>query len=352
MDKWYVSISNKAKGPYSDLQIRDKITKGELSADTLSYKEGEPDWLPLEKQNIWTPGFVPKHPVEVKNAKDWVLLVESPLKKGDFEQQGPFTDIEVKEKIKIGEVHLKDFCWKPGMSTWKPLFETYELGLPRKDKITFVEDKKEEPARASDFVAKAKILSQMPAFIEPEGVVPADQKTEVPFELNNKKNKKRALSKRLLPPIELAQEPKEVITYLILVASLFLGSFLIGYRYNQGILKGVQSLGQGLVSITKSILPAPPAVSYVFLREMPLTKGALLVKTDAPEGALVTARVYDDGGKMVRTLKGKRLLSLKTNKNGEVLLGVGQFKVQRGKTYLITSQVGSLKAKKNYTYSF
>jgi hypothetical protein len=350
MNKWYVSISNKAKGPYSDLQVRDKITSGELKADTLSYKEGEPDWLPLEKQDIWTPGFTPKHPLETKDSKDWVLLVESPLKKGDFEQQGPFTDTEVKEKIKIGEVHLKDFCWKPGMATWKPLFESYELGLPRKDKITFVEDQKEEPARSSDFAPKLEVLSQMPAFIEPEGVVPSDTETSV--ENDPEVVKKKSLRRRLLPPIEQVQQPQEVIIYLALVTALFLGSFYTGFKYNQNILKGVQTLGQGLVSITKAVLPSAPTVSYVFLRELPLTRGTLLVKTDAPQGAPVTARVYDDGGKLVRTIKNKQGLSLKTNKNGEVFLGLGQFNVSKGKSYLVTAQVGSLKAKKNYTYTF
>lgn len=349
MDKWYVSISNKAKGPYSDLQIRDKIKSGELQAETLSYREGEADWLPLEKQDIWTPGFVPKHPLESKESKDWVLLVESPLKKGDFEQQGPFTDLEVKEKIKIGEVNLKDFCWKPGMSTWKPLFETYELGLPRKDKITFLEDKEPEPIRASTLEApKVEALSQMPQFIEPENLVPAEVNKEGDFPFLEKK---KAVRRRLLPPIELVQEPKEIVLYLVLVAALFLGSFFVGYKYNQGILKSVQAVGQGLVAITRSVLPAPPAVSYVFLRELPLTRGTLLVKTDAPEASTITARVYDDGGVLVRTSKGKNGLTLKTNQNGEVFLRLKDFKVQNGKSYLVTAQVGALKAKKNYTYS-
>jgi len=342
MDKWYVSISNKAKGPYSDLQIRDRITSGELKADTLSYKEGETDWLPLEKQDIWTDGFVPKHPVETKDSKDWVLLVESPLKKGDFEQQGPFSKIEVKEKIKIGEVHLKDFCWKPGMPTWKPLFETYDLGLPRKDKITFVEDKEKEPLAAKDLAPKKILKSQMPEFIEPEGVVSADVETAVSAPVFRAK---------LLPPIARGQELKEILMYLFLVAAFFLGSFFVGYKYNQNILKSVQTLGQSLVSVTKSVLPSAPSVSYVFLRELPLTRGSLLVKSDAPQGAKVYTKVYDDAGKLVRTLKGGRGKTFKTNKNGEVLVNLKDFKIQKNKTYLITAQVGSLKANKNYTFT-
>ena len=55
MDKWYISINSKARGPFSDGQIRDKIQKGELLAETLVYKEGALDWLPLNQQSLWSP---------------------------------------------------------------------------------------------------------------------------------------------------------------------------------------------------------------------------------------------------------------------------------------------------------
>jgi len=350
MNKWYVSISNKARGPFSDLQMRDKISQGEFKADTLSYKEGEPDWLPLEKQDIWTPGFVPDHPVATKSAKDWVLLVESPLQKGDYQQQGPFSDAEVKEKIKIGEVHLKDFCWKPGMANWKPLFETYELGLPRKEKITFVEDSKptEEPHHASTFEEPRSFGSQMPDFVEPNDVS-VDTSNHIPAETVFKKKPK---SRKLLPPIEKAQDLNEILVYLVLVAALFLGSFYIGFKFNRTIIKSVQGVGSGVSSVVRSILPATPSVSYVFLRELPLTKGTLLIKTDAVANTRVFAKVYDDSGRLVRTLANKEELHLKTNNNGEVYMGLEQFKVTPGESYLVTARVGSLKAKKNYTYSF
>lgn len=344
-----MSVDNKAKGPYTDLQVRDKMKTGEFKPETLSYKEGEADWLPLEKQDVWTPSFVPKHPVETKDSKEWILLVESPLKKGDFEQQGPLSDDEVRGKIDLGEVHLKDFCWKPGMETWKPLFETYELGLPRKDKISFVEDKVEveRVSERTSEAPKAKFTSQMPDFIMPDEALPIDGES---LFVESYKERARQVSTKLLPPLKKMQEPKEIIMYLGLVAVLFLGSFYIGYQNNQTILKGVQSLGQNLVSFSRSILPAAPSVSYVFLRELPLSKGSLLIKTDASQDVSMRAQVLTSSGALVRTLKGGKSLMLKTNRNGEAFLNLGKFKLKKGETYLVTTQVGNLKAKKTYTY--
>ena len=54
MDKWYISINSKARGPYSSGQIREKIQKGDLLQDTLIYKEGDLDWLPLSQQSLWS----------------------------------------------------------------------------------------------------------------------------------------------------------------------------------------------------------------------------------------------------------------------------------------------------------
>jgi hypothetical protein len=344
MNKWYVSVDNKAKGPYSDLQVREKIKIGELKPETLSYKEGEADWLPINKQDIWTPGFVPKHPVETKNSKDWVLLVESPLKKGDFEQAGPFTDAEVKEKIEIGEVNLRDFCWKPGMSDWKPLFETYELGLPRKEKISFVEDKveTEKSSNLTSEVSSVKLSNQMPEFIMPD--------EELPVEEPPLKQKAKRMSSRLLPPLKKTQEPKDIVSYLVLVAALFLGAFYIGYQNNQAVLRGVQNLGQSLVTLSRSILPASPTVSYVFLRELPISKESLLIKTDASKDVPIKIQIFSEKGKRLKTLEGRRSFSLQTNKNGEAFFNLREFKLVKGQTYLVTAQIGSLKAKKTYTY--
>lgn len=353
-NKWYVSIQNKAKGPYSDLQMRNKIKTGELSGDTLTYKEGEPDWLPLEKQDIWTPSFVPKNEFTVKDSKEWVLLVESPIKQGDYQQQGPFTREEVAEKVAIGEVHLKDFCWRPGMENWKSLVQMPELGFPRKEKIEFTEaaesyektssfeSELEEKKDAKVFEPLPGIDSEMPEFVEPDALVQKEKEDVLHV----------SPMRRLLPPIiDKYGERKEILAYLVLVAALFLGSFTLGSYNSTNILKGVESVGSGVVSFVQKMLPATPQVSYVFLRELPLTKGTILVKTDGNPGIEITARLKNEKGITVRTRDGKKYLSLKTNKNGEAFLGLSQFKVKTGETYIVTTKAGHLTAKKTYFYS-
>ncbi|MGH1469339.1 MAG: DUF4339 domain-containing protein [Bdellovibrionales bacterium] len=354
-NKWYISTQNKAKGPYTDLQMREKIQSGELKEDVLTYKEGEPDWLPLKQQDIWTPGFIPKHPLESRDSKDWVLLVESPIKQGDYEQQGPFTQEEVEEKVSIGEVHLKDFCWRPGMEGWKALVETSELGFPRREKITFEEKEGKGEAESSAKFFKGNkrksidlgeslldLKSQMPDFVPPEELTQKEVEVE-PV---------KSFRTRFLPPIIDRQgERREVALYLALVAACFLGAFYIGTANSTNVLKGVEAIGTGIASFAQKILPATPKVSYVFLRELPLTRGTILVKTDGKPGINIVARLKDENGNTVRTLNGEKSLKLQANKNGEAFLGLSQFKVQVGKTYLVTTKAGQLTAKKTYFYS-
>lgn len=358
--KWYVSVQNKAKGPYSDLQMREKIKSGEFQPETLTYKEGEADWLPLDQQDIWTPGFIPKHAVEATNAKDWVLLVESPIKKGDYQQQGPFTVQEVEEKVQIGEVHLKDFCWRPGMTDWSPLTDTHELGFPRKDKITFSEkeectetvttvelsEKKAKPEKM-DTELKWDLKSHMPEFVSPDDLVQKDDRKE-----NFKENSIKFFQTKLLPPIiDTEGAKKETLYYLALVAVAFLGAFYLGSMNSRAILNGVETLGDKFTTLTSQIMPAAPKVSYVFLRELPLTRGTVLIKTDGKPGTNIRARVQNEKGKTIKTLDGYSSIGVIADKNGEAFLRISNFKVKVGETYLLTTKVGHLTATKTYFYS-
>ncbi len=351
-NKWYVSIENKAKGPYSDLQMREKIQSGEFKKNTFTYKEGEVDWLPLEKQDIWTPGFIPKHSLEGKNSKDWILLLESPIKQGDYEQQGPFTQSEVKEKVKIGEVHLRDFCWRPGMESWQSLVETHELGFPRKDKIIFKGNKNSQVESSAKFFKENKkdsvkevtldLSSQMPEFVSPEEL---EQK-------ETEKNLVKVFQTKLLPPIvDKEGERREIVSYLVLVAVCFIGAFYIGSYNGASVLKGVQTVGGGITSFIQGVFPTTAKISYVFLRELPLTRGTILIKTDGNFGIDIRVKVKDERGKVIRTLDGKKTLTLKANENGEAFLIMSQFKVEAGETYLVTTKAGQLTANKAYFHS-
>jgi hypothetical protein len=330
--------------------MREKIKSGEYGKETLTYKEGEPDWLPLEKQDIWEPSFTPRHEVETKDSREWVLLVESPIKKGDFKQEGPYSKEEVLEKVEIGEVHLKDFFWKPGMDGWKPLLENMELGFPRKEQITFDNtDADEKLIISSDLTPKAdKLLEPLPELKSDHGFIEKED-----ISIKGSQEKKPELSRpKLLPPlVDVYGERKEVVVYLFLVAALFLGAFALGSFSSTSILKAIEATGSGMVNISRKVLPEQPRVSYIFLRELPLTKGTILIKTDGDVGMDVVIRLKDEKGRFVKTVQGRNELKLKTNKNGEAFLPIENFQVQNGQNYFITTQAGRLTANKSYLYT-
>lgn len=347
MEKWYVSVQNKAKGPYTDLQMRKKIKEGTLKAETLTYREGDADWQPLEKQDIWSPSFTPKEGPQVRESQDWVLLVESPIKKGDYQQQGPFSEEEVKEKVETGEVHLKDYCWRPGMEKWQPLFESSELGLPRKDKIVFEEEKQETVESQNLDIPKKRTVaeSMMPDFLEPHKVE-ADQ-GEYVEEMAEKKTKKTGL----LPPlIDKEGERKEVFSFLFSVLALFLLSFSLGYYFNAELVRGMGFVGDKVSSFSKSLLSSGPQATGLFIRELPLSRNSFVLKTDAGEGAQIEVKLFAKTGKRVPLANGGQKLFLTTNKNGEVFLDLQSFKLKRGQSYLVSARTGNLTATKTFYY--
>ncbi len=49
MTTWYVAIDGKAKGPYPSDEIRALLSSGKISLDTLVWKEGLQDWIPVSQ---------------------------------------------------------------------------------------------------------------------------------------------------------------------------------------------------------------------------------------------------------------------------------------------------------------
>ena len=47
MAEWFYGKDNTQHGPVSDLEIRTLITSGEIQAETIIWREGMTDWLPL-----------------------------------------------------------------------------------------------------------------------------------------------------------------------------------------------------------------------------------------------------------------------------------------------------------------
>jgi hypothetical protein len=46
-DLYYIAVNNDSKGPFSNTQIKEYLTAGLITPDTLCWKEGFETWLPI-----------------------------------------------------------------------------------------------------------------------------------------------------------------------------------------------------------------------------------------------------------------------------------------------------------------
>jgi hypothetical protein len=351
MDKWYISINSKARGPYSDGQIREKIQKGDLLPDTLIYKEGDLDWLPLSQQSLWSPmlkedeghSFVPS-----KNSKIWVLLVENPLKKGDFQQQGPFRQSEVIEKFDSGEVGESDYVWRPGMKEWKKLNAMPELILSRKAKTQFKEEPLKETHAADLKAPNVKAFdsfADMPVFIEPYSKREVEEPIVKPLRPNLRKVKLSGAP--YLPSLlEEFNYKREVKIFLSFVAMFFFVGLSIGLLKPE-IFTNFKSSTRALYSYFS---PAYTA-SYLMIRPSVLDKKIIRFRSDAKKGASVSVSVRDLSGNSMSLIDTKsRAISLELDSAGVAEVNLNKFNLKPFKNYVVVAKMGGLEAKKSVIY--
>lgn len=391
MNKWYISIQNKARGPFTDLQMNKKIEAKEIEALTLTYKEGDTDWLPLEKQDIWLEAKKKtadqSQPVQASSAElvndDWILLVEDSKKKGQFLQRGPFNDKKVRELIASGEVQLKDYCWKPGMSDWKLLFETVELGLSRKPKVEFkadVEKALQVEIENSDQEQQELDLDPLPQ-LEMElsdKTVSATQGMD--FNNNELSYKKEEFLISEMKPENLSKDPiKNVPKYenvarkrnynkgsffsnrvflSFLILAIFAGGVFQGFKNPETFIKPnifqTGSLTNGLESI-KDLFTKPevPKASYVMIKQLYSNPKSILVRSDAKSGEIVKVIVKDKNKNLINLIGStENTLDVETNIFGEAFIDMSKFDMLEDSVYIVSAQIGNLEAEKKYKFGF
>lgn len=379
MDKWYVSLGSKARGPYSDSQMRDKIKKGDLTASTLVYKEGDIDWLPLEDQKIWSPTFSKEQGLGFKESKinggesqtqltnSWVLLVENPIKKGDYQQQGPFSQKTILEKLDIGEVHLNDYCWTKGMKGWVKLLDVPELSLARKNSIQFKDTNNTvSPAHSKDFKSEAgersseadkrskvsmktsPLVSDFPDFIEPHQSVDADD-----FVSELKANTYEGILKKpkFLPSLTAELNfKKQTRFFLGLVVILFIAGLTIGYLNQKAFKQSYEWLKEKKATVSSFFTPNFVA-SYLMVKPSILEKKIIRFKTDAPEGSKILVRVESLSGQSMPFTKTKKTHTyVQVKSAGVAELDISGFDLKPFKNYFIYAEMAGLKAKKQVTF--
>lgn len=123
---WYFFKSGKVKGPFSYKEICEIINQGTLGPRNLLYNDSLGSWKTTQDYKSFSPTLFPHadiffHCKEIlDDEKEWVVL--SPNKeKGTPTPEGPFSKMEVFEKIKNRKISVNQYIWRPGMTDWCPI---------------------------------------------------------------------------------------------------------------------------------------------------------------------------------------------------------------------------------------
>lgn len=122
MKNWYYCILGQVKGPFSLLQIEDKIKQREINPDDLIYQSGEKKWT-LVKDRWQFQKLISKKNTENKKVpkKDWVILKQENTKSiSDIAfQYHYYSTKEVLKALHTGNISYSDWIWTEGMQSWK-----------------------------------------------------------------------------------------------------------------------------------------------------------------------------------------------------------------------------------------
>ena len=87
----YLYLNEQQTGPFTDAQARTLVFNGEIGRGCLAWREGMPDWLPLEQVIAFPPPrpgrsacpeglpALPVRPVKATGVKDWSDQLEKRL---------------------------------------------------------------------------------------------------------------------------------------------------------------------------------------------------------------------------------------------------------------------------------
>ena len=125
---WFIYSDEIVTGPFSTDQVRDKIGKGEVPANSFVWWKGQREWLPVAQWEQSLKGLL--NPAETQHKPVWYIdNGGSPM--------GPLTQGEVIQNLRglpeLGRVRL----WAVGMESWTSLFEFHDimeiLGISRRE---------------------------------------------------------------------------------------------------------------------------------------------------------------------------------------------------------------------------
>lgn len=132
---WYYNKKGRAYGPVEASVIEGMVKSGELGHLDLLFHEGESEWLPVNSVDQFK-GILEGYQLNSKTSdkdvlQNWVILKTVETPEGlQYQQQGPFSEEQVKELVERGAFKFSDYIWKPGFQTWRRIREIPEFSKP------------------------------------------------------------------------------------------------------------------------------------------------------------------------------------------------------------------------------
>lgn len=115
---WYLRAGLKPRGPFTEDDIRGRLSAGEVSPEDLLWKDGDNEWkaafLWREFRAMSVPAFQEVERVG-EDEKEWVVLEREA---GASKTSGPWSLAEIRTAIKEGRLKGTDHLWKKGMTGW------------------------------------------------------------------------------------------------------------------------------------------------------------------------------------------------------------------------------------------
>lgn len=106
--EWFIYKDSDQQGPFSVSEIEKMIGNGEISPQTLIWRQGMSDWQALEKVQ------------DLDLKKEWYRLKGS-------EQIGPLNMMELAASIRDGSVSSDTLIWRQGMEDWARLIDVKDF---------------------------------------------------------------------------------------------------------------------------------------------------------------------------------------------------------------------------------
>jgi hypothetical protein len=97
---WYYAQNNQQKGPISEEELKDLLSSGVISMDSLVWKKGLPNWTEAKK----LPNFK-------QNSVEWFYVHNG-------KQHGPLTEDSLKEELRSGRLPADSDVWCDQMDDW------------------------------------------------------------------------------------------------------------------------------------------------------------------------------------------------------------------------------------------